>query len=151
MDESISILGLVGGIFPFYSNFKRNFCKQTVENLIRRRILFALFADKKDSRLIWVNCVKGYPFPSNIDWPYHVVCLKRLLHIFKTQHMATLTMETMTENCSSISFCIIDDPRTYTDGNAEDNCVNWEEGLNKFNVAYGASCFCLKILSSKQW
>ena len=25
--------------FHFYSNFKRNFCKQTVENLIRRRVL----------------------------------------------------------------------------------------------------------------
>ena len=38
------ILGLLCGIFHFYSNFKRNFCKQTVENLIRRRIL---------PRLIW--------------------------------------------------------------------------------------------------
>ena len=36
------ILGLLGGIFYFYSNFKRNFCKQTVENLIRRRILRCL-------------------------------------------------------------------------------------------------------------
>ena len=32
-----TILGLVGDIFHFYSYFKRNFCKQTVENLIRRR------------------------------------------------------------------------------------------------------------------
>ena len=39
-----TILVLLGGIFQFYSNFKRNFCKQTVENLIRRRIL---------RRLIW--------------------------------------------------------------------------------------------------
>ena len=29
------ILGLLGGIFYFNSNIKRNFCKQTVENLIR--------------------------------------------------------------------------------------------------------------------
>ena len=34
LDESITNLGLLGGIFHFYSNFKRNFCKQTVENLI---------------------------------------------------------------------------------------------------------------------
>ena len=27
------ILGLLGGILHFYSNFKRNSCKQTVENL----------------------------------------------------------------------------------------------------------------------
>ena len=33
-----------GGIFHIYSNFKRNFCKQIVENLIRRRVLW---------RLIW--------------------------------------------------------------------------------------------------
>ena len=33
------ILGLLGGVFHFYSNFKRNFCKQTVENLIRGCVL----------------------------------------------------------------------------------------------------------------
>ena len=38
------ILGLLDGIFHFYSNFKRHFCKQTVENLIRRPVL---------RRLIW--------------------------------------------------------------------------------------------------
>ena len=37
----IPILGLLGGIFHFYSNFKRNLCLQTVENLIRRRVLLA--------------------------------------------------------------------------------------------------------------
>ena len=31
------ILGLLGGIFHFYSEFDRTFCKQTVNNLIRRR------------------------------------------------------------------------------------------------------------------
>ena len=36
------ILGLLGRIFHFYSNFKRNFCKQTVENLIRRPFVFAV-------------------------------------------------------------------------------------------------------------
>ena len=34
--------GLLGGIFHFYSNFKRNFCKETVKNLIRRRFLRGL-------------------------------------------------------------------------------------------------------------
>ena len=38
------ILWLLGGIFHFYSSFERNFCLQTVENLIRRRVLW---------RLIW--------------------------------------------------------------------------------------------------
>ena len=33
------ILGLLGGVLQFYSNFKRNHCLQTVKNLIRRRVL----------------------------------------------------------------------------------------------------------------
>ena len=36
------ILGLLSGIFHFYSNFKRNFHLQTVENLIRRCIFLTL-------------------------------------------------------------------------------------------------------------
>ena len=32
------IFGLLGGIFHFYSKFKRNFCLQTVEKLIRRHL-----------------------------------------------------------------------------------------------------------------
>ena len=47
------ILGLLGGILHFCSNFKRNFCKLTVENLIRRRIL---------QRQIWFSTV--WPCPT---------------------------------------------------------------------------------------
>ena len=36
------ILGLLGGVFHSYSNFERKFCKQTVENLTRCRILWHL-------------------------------------------------------------------------------------------------------------
>ena len=32
-------LGLLGGIFHFYSNCNRTSCKQTVDTLIRRRVL----------------------------------------------------------------------------------------------------------------
>ena len=39
------MLGVLGGIFHFYSNLNRTFCKQTVVTLIRRHILW---------RLIWV-------------------------------------------------------------------------------------------------
>ena len=46
------ILELLGDIFHFYSNFKRNFSKQTVENLTRRRLL---------RRLIWFCTVCGCP------------------------------------------------------------------------------------------
>ena len=44
------ILGLLGDIFLlfFFSKFKRHFCKQTVENLTRRRVL---------RRLIWYRTV----------------------------------------------------------------------------------------------
>ena len=47
LDQFIFVWSVVGGIFHFYSNFKENFCKQTVENLIRRGVWsgFALFAD----------------------------------------------------------------------------------------------------------
>ena len=52
----------VGWYFYFYSNFKRNFCKQTVENLIRRHALWPLIwfctvclcLTKKDARLIYI-------------------------------------------------------------------------------------------------
>ena len=50
-------------VFSNYSNFKRNFCNQTVENLTRRRVLRRLnmvlqclpMSHKKDARLIWVS------------------------------------------------------------------------------------------------
>ena len=45
LDQSISVLRVDGWyfIFIFYSNFKRNLCLQTAENLIRRRVLRRLF------------------------------------------------------------------------------------------------------------
>ena len=65
LDQSISVLRLLDGIFLFYSNsnFKRNFCKQTAENLIRRHILWRLIwmcidcrsPTKRKLRLIWFN------------------------------------------------------------------------------------------------
>ena len=64
LDQSITALWVVGCILHFYSNFNRTFCKQTVETLIRRRVLLAsalgLYClpmfHKKDARLIWVKC-----------------------------------------------------------------------------------------------
>ena len=51
------ILGLLSGIFHFYSHFKRHFCKQTVKTLIVLHWL--LMSHKKDDRLI---CVKSVDF-----------------------------------------------------------------------------------------
>ena len=43
LDESISVLRVGGWIFfHFYSNLGRTICKQTVETLIRRRVLWRL-------------------------------------------------------------------------------------------------------------
>ena len=55
----ISILGLLGGIVHFYSNFKRNFCLQTVENLIRCRFL---------RHLIWFCTVCRCPTKRTLIW-----------------------------------------------------------------------------------
>ena len=49
LTSQFPILGLLGSI---YSNFNRTFCKQTVENQIRRRIL---------RRLIWLSTVWWCP------------------------------------------------------------------------------------------
>ena len=51
-DNAISIFMVVGWYFHFYSNFKRNVCKQAVENLIRRRVL---------RRLVWFCAVCRCP------------------------------------------------------------------------------------------
>ena len=61
------ILGLLGGIFHFYSNFKRNFCKRTVENLHCLPM-----SHKKDDRLIWVKLpfvIKIFVL-SSFKWPF---------------------------------------------------------------------------------
>ena len=58
-------LGLLGGSFHFYSNFNRIFCKQTVETLIRRRILrrlirgctVCLCLTRRMLRLYWLNMI----------------------------------------------------------------------------------------------
>ena len=52
------ILGVLGGIFPLYSNSNRIFYEQTVETLIRRRIL---------RRLIWVCAVCLCPTKRTLD------------------------------------------------------------------------------------
>ena len=44
LHKSIPILRDVSGIFQLYLNFNRTFCKQTVENLIRRRIMRRLIS-----------------------------------------------------------------------------------------------------------
>ena len=50
--STFSILGALGGIYRFCSNSDRTFCKQTVENLIRRHNLW---------RLVWVCTVCLHP------------------------------------------------------------------------------------------
>ena len=52
LDESISNFSVIGWYFSVLLKFIRNFCKQTVENLIRRRVL---------RRLIWFCTVCRCP------------------------------------------------------------------------------------------
>ena len=81
LDESISNFRVVGWYFHFYSNFKRNFCKQTVENLIRRHVLRCLIwfctvcrcPTKKDARLIWVIISKLNITVSSQHLPLHIL------------------------------------------------------------------------------
>ena len=80
LGESISNLRVVRWYFSFYSNFKRNYSKQTVENLARRRVLrhqtpsFAAsglvlhyfpITHKKGARLICVKTAR-YPYDPSI-------------------------------------------------------------------------------------
>ena len=58
------ILGVLGGIFHFYSNSYRTFCEQTVETLIRCRVL---------RRLIWVCAVCLCPTKKEDGVPSHHV------------------------------------------------------------------------------
>ena len=56
--------GLWGGIFHFYSNFKRAFCKQTVEtqNVASDLGLYCLrTSHKKEARVIWLKPKKCEP------------------------------------------------------------------------------------------
>ena len=56
--SSFPFLGLLDGLFHFYSNFKRNLYLQTVENLIRRSVLL---------RLIWFCTVCRCPREGRYD------------------------------------------------------------------------------------
>ena len=84
LDGSISNFRFLGGIFHFYSNFKRNLCKQIDENLIRRHILRCLIwfcticqcPTKNDARLIWV---KTLYIP--MDYPIYISIISMDLSI----------------------------------------------------------------------
>ena len=58
LDQSISVLRDVGWYFSLFYNFNRTFCQQTVETLIRRRILW---------RLIWISTVCLCPTKRTLD------------------------------------------------------------------------------------
>ena len=73
LEESISDVRAVVRYFHLYSNFKTNLCKQTVENLIRRRVFAASdlvlhclpMSHTKDARLIWFNIKVFFSFFSS--------------------------------------------------------------------------------------
>ena len=65
--------GLLGSIFYFYSIFNRTFCKQTVENLIRCRVL---------RRLVWVSTVCLCPIKRCLSRDYFVLLLVHVHVLF---------------------------------------------------------------------
>ena len=71
VDLSISVLRNVECFFRLYSNFDRTFCKQTVGNLIKRRVL---------RRQIWFSTLCRYPIKRtpglkglNMGWPIYII------------------------------------------------------------------------------
>ena len=64
LDESIYNFRFLGGII---SNFKRNFCKQTVESLIRRRVL---------RRLVWFCTVFLCPTKRTLGFRVKFICVE---------------------------------------------------------------------------
>ena len=79
------ILGVLGGIFPFYSNSNRTFCEQTEETLIRRRVL------------IWVCAVCLYPTKRTIGlWKRTIGLWKQTLH---SRHMTSKTTALNRRRC----------------------------------------------------
>ena len=81
---------MLGGIFHFCSNFNTTLGEQTVENLIRRRVL---------RRLIWF--LHGLPMPHKKDtwliWVKSLLLLETSVvdsHIFYLTSMTTVLLET---------------------------------------------------------
>ena len=82
LDRSISVLrvvALLGGIFYFHSNSNRTFCKQTVETLIRRRILCQIWVStvclcptKRTLGLYGLISLCGWLQNLEIFWPCKV-------------------------------------------------------------------------------
>ena len=92
LDESISNFRIVGWYVSFLFKFIRNFCKQTVENLIRRRNIW---------RLIWICSVCLCPTKRTIGlytgaliYEYLLLCLMlRGLHFNVNSLMQKLRKE----------------------------------------------------------
>ena len=72
------ILGVFAGIFHFYLNFDRTFCKQTVKTLIRQGVLdlhCLPMSLNMDARLIWVKLFCHLSRLSSV-----VLCVKSCRH-----------------------------------------------------------------------
>ena len=71
---------MLGGIFHFYSNFKRTFCKQTVA-ASDLGLHFLPMSHKKDARLIWVKVMdfvfKGILSGAILMIKLELACIKK--------------------------------------------------------------------------
>ena len=73
LEQSISVLRVAGWYFHLYSNFNRTPCKQSVENLIRRRVLC----------LIWVCTVCRCPTKRTLGLNMLIRCFTSHSTIFR--------------------------------------------------------------------
>ena len=80
LDESISNFRVVGWYFSFLFKYNRNFSKQTVENLIRRRVLW---------RLIWLRIVCLCPTKRKLGL-YHGLIIGTVSPEFHCSHIKYL-------------------------------------------------------------
>ena len=73
---------LFGGIFHLYSNFDKTFCKQTMETLIRRRVMRCL---------IWA-CTNG-PCPTKRTLGSRLWCLTVSVYLFHCNLGSSLVLD----------------------------------------------------------
>ena len=91
------VLELLDGSFHLYSNFKRNFCKQTVENLIRRRVL---------RRLILFCTVCRCPTKRTLGLIYILLTVPRR-YFFCASYVFFLSCACYVPLCMSVYMCLV--------------------------------------------
>ena len=121
LEQSIFVSIDVGWYFSFYSNFNRTFCKQTVETLIRRRVLW---------RLVWI-CI---------------VCLcptKRTLGFYGSKESCADSSESTLSNCHLVGQNRTEQNIYFIDVNCTVSCQ-----IHEYNNKYTKNIYLSIYLSA---